>query len=176
MGLYGSLFYLNEFFSFMVENNIRELLLMRLKNLGYHLIRVKMINASGKKTLQIMAERIKDREMDIKDCTFLSRQISSYLEVDDPISSAYTLEVSSGGLSRPLTILEDYKWFKGTKVKISLKEMFMGKKSHNGFLKGVDKDNLIILNTEEFEMKINFFEIDKANIDMNWAIENSKTK
>jgi ribosome maturation factor RimP len=158
----------------MVENNIRELLFMRLKNLGYHLIRVKMINASGKKTLQIMAERIKDREMDIKDCTFLSRQISSYLEVDDPISSAYTLEVSSGGLSRPLTILEDYKWFKGSKVKILFKEMFMGKKSHNGFLQGVDKDNLIILNTEEFEMKINFFEIDKANIDMNWAIENNK--
>ncbi|MDC0093560.1 hypothetical protein OAI86_04480 [Alphaproteobacteria bacterium] len=159
----------------MVENNIRELLLMRLKNLGYHLIRVKMINASGKKTLQIMAERIKDREMDIKDCTFLSRQISSYLEIDDPISSAYTLEVSSGGISRPLTILEDYKWFKGSKVKILLKEVFQGKKSHNGFLKGVDKDNLIILDTEEFEIKINFFEIDKANIDMNWAIENSKT-
>jgi len=121
-----------------------------------------------------MAERIKDREMNIKDCTFLSRQISSYLEVDDPISSAYTLEVSSGGLSRPLTILDDYKWFKGSKAKITLKEIFMGKKSHNGFLQGLDKDNLIILKTEDFEMKINFLEIDKANIDMNWAIENNK--
>ena len=167
-------FYLNEFYGFMIENNIRELLFTRLKNLGYHLIRIKMINASGKKTLQIMAERIKDREMDIKDCTFLSRQISSYLEVDDPISSAYTLEVSSGGLARPLTILDDYKWFKGSKAKITLKEIFMGKKSHNGFLQGVDKDNLIILKTEDFEMKIDFLEIDKANIDMNWAIENNK--
>ena len=158
----------------MIESNIRELLFTRLKNLGYHLIRIKMINASGKKTLQIMAERIKDREMDIKDCTFLSRQISSYLEVDDPISSAYTLEVSSGGLSRPLTILDDYKWFKGSKAKITLKEIFLGKKSHNGFLQGVGKDNLIILKTEDFEMKIDFLEIDKANIDMNWAIENNK--
>ena len=158
----------------MIESNIRDLLFTRLKNLGYHLIRIKMINASGKKTLQIMAERIKDREMDIKDCTFLSRQISSYLEVDDPISSAYTLEVSSGGLSRPLTILDDYKWFKGSKAKITLKEIFLGKKSHNGFLQGVDKDNLIILKTEDFEMKIDFLEIDKANIDMNWAIENNK--
>ena len=158
----------------MIESDIRELLFTRLKNLGYHLIRVKMINASGEKTLQIMAERIKDREMSIKDCTFLSRQISSYLEVDDPISSAYTLEVSSGGLSRPLTILDDYKWFKGSKAKITLKEIFLGKKSHNGFLQGVDKDNLIILKTEDFEMKIDFLEIDKANIDMNWAIENNK--
>ena len=167
-------FYLNEFGSFMIENNIRELLFTRLKNLGYHLIRIKMINASGKKTLQIMAERIKDREMNIKDCTFLSRQISSYLEVDDPINSAYTLEISSGGLSRPLTILDDYKWFKGSKAKITLKEIFLGKKSHNGFLQGVDKDNLIILKTEDFEMKIDFLEVDKANIDMNWAIENNK--
>ena len=167
-------FYLNEFYGFMIENNIRDLLLPRLKNLGYHLIRIKMINVSGKKTLQIMAERIKDKEMDIKDCTFLSRQISSYLEVDDPISSAYILEVSSGGLARPLTILEDYKWFEGSKVKIILKEVFMGKKSHNGFLQGVNEENLIILKTEEFEMKIDFLEIDKANIDMNWAIENNK--
>ena len=167
-------FCLNEFYGFMIENNIRELLFTRLKNLGYHLIRIKMINASGKKTLQIMAERIKDREMNIKDCTFLSRQISSYLEVEDPISSAYILEVSSGGLARPLTILDDYKWFKGSKAKIILKEIFMGKKSHNGFLQGLDKDNLIILKTEDFEMKIDFLEIDKGNIDMNWAIENNK--
>ena len=171
---FGSLFLFEWVYGFMIESNIRELLFTRLKNLGYHLIRIKMINASGKKTLQIMAERIKDREMDIKDCTFLSRQISSYLEVDDPISSAYTLEVSSGGLSRPLTILDDYKWFKGSKAKITLKEIFLGKKSHNGFLQGVDKDNLIILKTEDFEMKIDFLEIDKANIDMNWAIENNK--
>ena len=82
--------------------------------------------------------------------------------------------MSSGGLSRPLTILDDYKWFKGSKAKIILKEIFMGKKSHNGFLQGLDKDNLIILKTEDFEMKINFLEIDKANIDMNWAIENNK--
>ena len=167
-------FYLKELYDFMIENNIRDLLFLRLKNLGYHLIRIKMINASGKKTLQIMAERIKDKGMDIEDCTFLSRQISSYLEVDDPISSAYTLEISSGGLARPLTILDDYKWFKGSKVKVTLKKIFMGKKSHNGFLLGIDIDNLIILKTEEFEMKIDFLEIDKANIDMNWAIENNK--
>ena len=71
-------------------------------------------------------------------------------------------------------ILEDYRWFKGSKVKIVLKEIFMGKKSHTGFLQGVDKDNLITLKTDEFEMKINFLEIDKAHIDMNWAIENNK--
>ena len=165
-------FYLKEFDCFMVENKIRDLLFLRLKNLGYHLIRVKLINVTGRKTLQIMAERIKDREMSIDDCSFLSGQISSLLEVEDPISSSYILEVSSGGVARPLTIFEDYISFKGSKAKIFLKEKFMGKKSHNGYLDGTDEEGLIILKTQDYEIKINFSEIDKANIDYNWAIEN----
>ena len=49
----------------MVEEKIKEILSLRLKKLGYHLIRVKLINVNTKKTLQIMAERIKDKKMNI---------------------------------------------------------------------------------------------------------------
>ena len=49
----------------MVEDQIRDSLLLRLEKLGYHLIRVKLITVNTKKTLQIMAERIKDKKMDI---------------------------------------------------------------------------------------------------------------
>ena len=157
----------------MLDEAIRDLLFNRLKKLGYHLIRVKIISVRGKKTLQIMAERIKDRKMDIEDCTFLSREISSFLEVDDPISSSYVLEVSSGGLARPLTTTNDFKLFEHSKIKIVLKDKFMGKKKYNGFLKGVNENGNIILETEENEIKINFLEIEKANIDPDWAIENN---
>jgi ribosome maturation factor RimP len=157
----------------MVEEQIRDLLLLRLKKLGYHLIRVKLISANSKKTLQIMAERIKDKKMDIEDCVFLSKHISTFLEVDDPISSSYLLEVSSGGVSRPLTIVDDYESFKYNKAKIVLKEKFLGKKTYKGFLKGVDKEGKILLETENHEIKFNFFEIEKANIDPNWVMENN---
>ena len=157
----------------MLDEAIKDLLLNRLKKLGYHLIRVKIINVSGKKTLQIMAERIKDRKMDIEDCTFLSREISSFLEVDDPISSSYVLEVSSGGLARPLTTIDDIKLFEHSKIKIVLKDKFMGKKKYNGFIKGIDENGGIILETEENKIKINFLEIEKANVDPDWAIENN---
>ena len=157
----------------MLDKAIRDLLFNRLEKLGYHLIRVKIISLSGKKTLQIMAERIKDRKMDIEDCAFLSREISSFLEVDDPISSSYVLEVSSGGLSRPLTTLNDIKLFENSKIKIVLKDKFMGKKKYNGFIKGIDENGVIILEVEENEIKINFLEIEKANIDQDWAIENN---
>ena len=157
----------------MVEEQIRDLLLLRLKKLGYHLIRVKLISANSKKTLQIMAERIKDKKMDIEDCVFLSKHISTFLEVDDPISSSYLLEVSSGGMARPLTIMDDYESFKHNKAKIVLKEKFLGKKTYKGFLKGVDKEGKILLETENHEIKFNFFEIEKANIDPNWVMENN---
>ena len=157
----------------MIEEQIRDTLSLRLKKLGYHLIRVKLIGINTKKTLQIMAERIKDKKMDIEDCVFLSKHISTYLEVDDPIDSSYVLEVSSGGLARPLTIIDDYESFKHNKAKIVLKEKFLGKKTYRGFLKGIDKKGKVLLETDDHKIKFNFFEIEKANIDPNWAIENN---
>ena len=119
-----------------------------------------------------MAERIKDKKMDIEDCVFLSKHISAFLEVDDPISSSYVLEVSSGGLARPLTMIGDYESFKYNKAKIVLKEKFLGRKTYKGFLKGVDKNGKILLETENQNIKFNFTEIEKANIDPNWVMEN----
>ena len=157
----------------MLDEHIRDLLFIRLKKLGYHLIRVKTVNIGSKKTLQIMAERTKDRKMNLEDCTFLSREISAFLEVDDPISSSYILEVSSGGIARPLTMIEDYKLFIKNKAKIVLKEKFKGKKTYRGFIQGVDENSYIILETEEHEIKIDYWEIEKANIDSDWAIRNN---
>ena len=158
----------------MVEEQIRASLFLRLKKLGYHLIRVKLINIKEKKTLQIMAERIKDKKMDIEDCVHLSKHISTFLEIDDPISSSYVLEVSSAGLARPLTMIDDYELFKYNKAKIVFKEKFLGKKTYKGFLKGIDKNGKILLETDEHKIRFNFTEIEKANIDLNWAIENNK--
>ena len=160
----------------MLDEHIRDLLYLRLKKLGYHIIRVKTTKAGPKKTLQIMAERTKDRQMNLEDCTFLSKEISSFLEVDDPISSSYTLEVSSGGLSRPLTVIEDYKLFTQSKAKIVLKEKLNGKKIFKGFLKGIDENGYILLETEDYEMKIDFLEIEKANIDSDWSIKNNQVQ
>ena len=158
----------------MVEEQITDLLFLRLKKLGYHLIRVKLIKLPEKKTLQIMVERIKDKRLDIEDCVFLSKHISALLEVDDPISCSYILEVSSGGIARPLTMLDDFKSFKNNKAKIVLKEKFLGKKTYKGFLGGVDEDGKILFETEDHEIKLNFIEIERANIDPNWAIENNQ--
>jgi ribosome maturation factor RimP len=86
------------------------------------------------------------------------------------------LEVSSGGMARPLTEKNDFQLFEDSKIKVVLKDKFIGKKKYSGFLRGVDKNGDIILETEENEIKINFLEIEKANIDPDWAIEYNQTK
>ena len=115
-----------------------------------------------------------DKKMDVEDCVFLSKHISTFLEVEDPISSSYILEVSSGGLARPLTMIEDYISFKNNEVKIVLKEKFLGRKTYKGFLGGVDENGKILLETDEDEIKFNFLEIEEANIVPNWAIKNNQ--
>jgi ribosome maturation factor RimP len=75
-----------------------------------------------------------------------------------------------------LTILDDYECFKGSKVKLTLKEAYLGNRSHKGFLQGIDKEGLIVLETEYHELKINFSEIEKCNIDLNWSIQNENIK
>ena len=76
-------------------------------------------------------------------------------------------------MARPLTMIDDYEQFKYNKAKIVLKDKFLGKKTFKGFLKGVDKNGKILLETENDKIKFNFFEIENANIDPNWAIENN---
>ena len=69
--------------------------------MGFELVRVAMSRGGG--TLQIMIEPADGRPMDVEDCATLSRALSAVLDVEDPIPSNYTLEVSSPGIDRPLT-------------------------------------------------------------------------
>jgi len=64
-------------------------------------------------------------------------------------------------------------FFKDYKVKIVLKEKFLGKKTFKGFLQGIDEKDNIIFRTDDHEIKIKYLEIEKANIDPDWAIENN---
>ena len=84
------------------------------KALGLDLVRVKMFGGNSDPTLQVMAERPDTRQLTIEDCAALSRRISEVLDDleargRDPIDYAYRLEVSSPGIDRPLTRLQDFQ-------------------------------------------------------------------
>src|SRR5437762_632190 len=71
-----------------------------LAGLGFRLVRIR-VSSGSTCTVQIMAERM-DGSMTIEDCESVSRALSPVLDVADPISSAYRLEISSPGMDRPL--------------------------------------------------------------------------
>lgn len=130
-------------------------------DLGLRIVRVRVMN--GKRaTVQIMAERISDGLMGVDNCADLSRAMSSLLEVEDPIKDAYVLEVSSPGLDRPLTDIEDFETYAGYLARIELDRFVEGRKRFRGVLAGYEGDNIEIdLDGEE----------DRAEIPFNWISE-----
>ncbi|MET3355672.1 ribosome maturation factor RimP [Xanthobacter autotrophicus] len=104
--------------------------------LGYRLVRVKVTNRDGG-TLQIMAER-PDGTMSIDDCEAASRALSPVLDVEDPISSAYRLEMSSPGIDRPLVRQSDFVRWAGHEVKVEMARPVDGRKRFRGILIGAE--------------------------------------
>ena len=97
----------------MAEIKISQIIEDAVNELGFVLVRVKLSGGqAGRNHLQIMAEPSEEREMTVEDCQMISRHISVLLDVDDPISSAYVLEVSSPGIDRPLTRIRDFERFR----------------------------------------------------------------
>ena len=99
----------------------------------------------------------------IGDCQSVSGQLSSVLDVEDPIGGEYTLEVSSPGLERPLYSLAQYKLFVGEHVDVHLRIPFDGRKKFKGLLKGVEADE-VILNVDNAEYVFPFESIEKAKV------------
>jgi ribosome maturation factor RimP len=116
-------------------NQIARIIEPSLAAMGYRLVRIAFIGARGA-TLQIMAERIDDAAMTVDDCAEISRSVSALLDVADPIAGAYTLEVSSPGIDRPLVRPEDYERFAGFEAKVELAQPLDGRRRFRGRILG----------------------------------------
>jgi ribosome maturation factor RimP len=135
------------------------------KALGLELVRVKMFGGQSDPTLQVMAERPETRQLTIDDCADLSRRISDRLDEleaagRDPIDYAYRLEVSSPGIDRPLTRLQDYADWHGHEARVNLTEPTEdGRKQLTGILMGVEGDLVTIDVRKHREVAVPFAQI-----------------
>lgn len=111
-------------------------------SLGLELVRVRLMGGQ-RKTLQVMAQK-PDGTMEVDDCARLSTALSAALDVDDPLADAYTLEVSSPGIDRPLTRLKDFADWAGFEAKIELSEPVDGRKRFKGVLQGTEGDEVLL--------------------------------
>lgn len=108
-----------------------------LADLGFRLVRVKIQGDGRDRIVQLMAER-PDGSITVDDCETISKGISPILDVADPISGAYRLEVSSPGIDRPLVRPSDFEDWSGHEAKIELKEAVDGRKRFKGILEGFE--------------------------------------
>lgn len=113
-----------------------------LRGLGFRLVRVKVSAANGC-TVQIMVER-PDGTFSIDDCEAASRAISPILDLEDPVGSAYNLELSSPGIDRPLVRPSDFARWAGYEAKVELSPPLDGRKRFRGIIGAPDPDGLSV--------------------------------
>jgi len=125
-----------------IDRRMAEIITPVIEDLGYELVRVRLM--SGKESiLQIMADK-PDGGIEVDDCAAISTAVSATLDVEDPILDAYTLEVSSPGIDRPLTRLKDFDMFEGYEAKLETDELIDGRRRFKGMLAGIDGEEVLI--------------------------------
>ena len=101
--------------------------------------------------------------INVDDCASVSRQISSVMDVEDPITQIYNLEVSSPGMDRPIFTLEQYTSLAGNIIDVRLRMAFDGRRKFKGQLIGVEQED-IVLRVDDNEYLLPVELIEKANV------------
>ena len=147
-----------------VTNRVEEIVEPLLNDLGFELVQVVLLGKRNP-SLQVMAEPIGTRPMSLDDCGSISRALSALLDIEDLISSAYILEISSPGLDRPLIRLAHFERFKGHEAHIEISTAIDGSTRFNGRLSGVKGDD-VLMQVNGDKRIFPFTDIEKAKLIM----------
>jgi ribosome maturation factor RimP len=155
-------------------NEIANLLGPTVDALGLELLGAEYLPAPGSATLRLyidvpLAEQ-PERIVNIDDCERVSREVSAQLDVEDPISGNYTLEVSSPGVDRLLFTAAQFARHQGESAKVVLKLPQQGRRRLQGRIAHADVDaGRIVFEVDGAELAVDFDNIDKARILPDWA-------
>jgi ribosome maturation factor RimP len=125
------------------DRKILELLDPVAEAAGLDIVRLRLMGGQTRR-LQVMAERPADHDITVDECAKLSRAFSQVLDAADPITGEYLLEVSSPGVDRPLTRVEDFETWQGYEARLELDRLVENRKRFRGVLAGVEDGNVAI--------------------------------
>lgn len=143
-----------------LEQKLTELISAPVEALGFELVGIEFIRGRMS-TLRIYIDS--ENGISVDDCADVSHQVSAVLDVEDPITTAYNLEVSSPGLDRPLFSAEHYERFIGEEVSLTLRMGVQNRRRWVGTIKGVEGET-ITLSVEGKDEMFALSNIQKANI------------
>ena len=144
-----------------LESRLTDMLAPAVEAIGYELWGLEFVRAGKHSTLRLFIEH--ENGVTVDDCAEVSRQVSAVLDVEDPISSEYNLEVSSPGMERPLFKLSHYEMFVGSEIQVKTRMPQFGQRKFKGVLLGVD-NGMITLQTTQHEIELMIDNIDKAHL------------
>jgi len=136
-----------------------------IKDMGYELLGVEYVTSGKHSILRLFIDS--EQGIGVNDCEMVSRQVSAIMDVEDPITGQYSLEVSSPGIERPLFTLAHYQRFLGHDISLRLFRSIEGRRKFSGCIGSVSEvDETIELVTELGPVTIDLNLIDKANLRM----------
>ena len=145
-----------------IEKQLTKLLEPSVNAAGFELWGIEFVRAHNKDAiLRIYIDH--EDGIDVDDCAQVSHQVSAALDLEDPISVAYFLEVSSPGLERPLFKIEHFSSVIGEKIKLTLKIAADNRRNWQGIIQAVEGDTITI-KVEESEQQFVLSNILKANL------------
>lgn len=143
----------------MKHNEVEQIIKPIVEDMGYVIWGCEYLSQGKHSLLRIYIDH--DDGIGIEDCQRVSREISSVLDVEDPIPGQYSLEVSSPGIPRPLFHPWQYQLFVDQIIKIKVFKPIDGKRTFSGTIVSVDEDKLT-LKVDDDELEIFISNIVKA--------------
>jgi ribosome maturation factor RimP len=162
VGLAARLLFLQDGLLMGLSHRIEEMISPTVEAMGFRLVKVDYTGGRNPR-LQIMAEDVDSGSMNVENCAKLSRAVSAILDVEDPLSGTYALEVSSPGIDRPLVRFEDFEKFLGFDAKIETSRAIDGRKRFKGRLAEV-KEGMIRIETKDQAYDLAYEDIDNAKL------------
>ncbi len=145
-----------------LEARIAATIAPTLLHMGYELVRV-LILGRERPTVQVMADRADGALITVSDCENITHQVSAMLDVDDPLPGAWTLEVSSAGIDRPLTRLKDWLRFAGHQARVEMLMPVDGRRRFTGAILGADAET-VRLRVEDADVALPMGDIRRAKL------------
>lgn len=144
-----------------MTRKIHDLIEPTIQALGLTLWSCELHRHNHRALLRIYIDR--ENGVTLEDCSKVSREIGALLDVEDPISERYELEVSSPGLNRSLSTVAHFQQYIGKPVKIRLRHAISNRKQFEAKIEAVKTDS-ISLSVENEIMNVTLGEIQKANL------------
>lgn len=143
------------------EQQLIELLTPTVSAAGFELLGIEVLRAGKHSTVRLYIDH--PDGVTVEHCATISREVGAILDVEDPISHEYMLEVSSPGLDRPLFTPEHFARAVGQKVDVKLAIPQDGRRKFKGILQAIEQDMLVIeIDGKQFRLLMD--NVEKANI------------